>query len=106
MKVCCRCEGPRHKPEKAYCRECTAAVAREYRKTHSATLTPPQRAKNKVRCKSRHALRKGVLKMEPCVACGDLEVEIHHQDYSRPMDVTWVCKEHHLLITLEARRIS
>jgi hypothetical protein len=41
------------------------------------------------------ALKDGkVLKM-PCFVCGDINVEGHHPDYSRPLDVVWLCKKHH-----------
>lgn len=41
------------------------------------------------------ALRKGLLKKEPCVICGDLTVEAHHEDYSKPLNIKWLCKKHH-----------
>jgi len=43
------------------------------------------------------ALKNGSLKKEPCV-CGNIKVEAHHEDYSLPLDVIWVCKKHHVLL--------
>lgn len=43
----------------------------------------------------RDALKKGTLKKEPCM-CGDIEVEAHHPDYSKPLEVIWACKKHHV----------
>lgn len=43
-----------------------------------------------------NAIRDGKLFKTPCQICGDLEVEGHHPDYSKPLDVTWLCKVHHL----------
>ena len=30
----------------------------------------------------------------PCLVCGDRS-EAHHPDYSRPLDVVWLCRTHH-----------
>ena len=32
---------------------------------------------------------------KPCKVCGDLNVEAHHEDYSKPLDVVWLCHKHH-----------
>lgn len=38
------------------------------------------------------ALRKGGMERRPCAFCGTTEpVEAHHHDYSKPLDVTWLC---------------
>lgn len=40
----------------------------------------------------RNALRRGDLTKQPCVFCGEAQgVEAHHHDYSKPLDVTWLC---------------
>ena len=31
----------------------------------------------------------------PCEICGDLRVEAHHDDYSKPLNVRWMCPAHH-----------
>ena len=43
-----------------------------------------------------NAVRSGKLKRMPCVVCGKEKVEGHHEDYSKPLDVIWLCKKHHL----------
>lgn len=47
----------------------------------------------------RNALRSGALKRLPCMFCGAGEhVHAHHRDYSKPLDVKWLCaKCHHRL---------
>ena len=42
-----------------------------------------------------HAVRDGRLKKKPCY-CGETKVEGHHKDYSKPLDIEWLCKKHHL----------
>lgn len=40
------------------------------------------------------ALKKGTLSKQPCFICGE-KAEAHHCDYSRPLDVVWLCSPHH-----------
>lgn len=43
-----------------------------------------------------NALRDGRLSKLPCAFCGTADpVEAHHHDYSKPLDVTWLCKPCH-----------
>lgn len=42
-----------------------------------------------------HALRDGKLQKVPCHVCGCENVEAHHPDYDRPLDVVWLCSSHH-----------
>jgi len=41
-----------------------------------------------------NAIRDGRLKKQPCLICGG-NSEAHHPDYSRPLDVVWLCSKHH-----------
>ena len=42
-----------------------------------------------------NAVRSGKLERLPCFICGELKTEAHHPDYSRPLDVVWLCTQHH-----------
>lgn len=42
-----------------------------------------------------NAKRSGRLKPQPCAVCGNEKVEMHHADYSKPLEVTWLCRKHH-----------
>lgn len=48
------------------------------------------------------ALENGSIKKEFCSICGNEDVEAHHEDYSKPLEVVWLCKKHHYI----KRRIS
>lgn len=37
-----------------------------------------------------------VLQKMPCEICGNVDAGPHHPDYSKPFEVLWRCKEHHL----------
>jgi ribosomal protein S27AE len=42
-----------------------------------------------------NAVLDGRLKRQPCEVCGAEKVEAHHDDYSKPLDVRWLCFKHH-----------
>lgn len=41
------------------------------------------------------ALISGSIERAPCEVCGAGNVEAHHDDYARPLDVRWLCRAHH-----------
>ena len=41
-----------------------------------------------------NAVRDGRANRLPCFVCGK-KAEAHHPDYDRPLDVIWLCPEHH-----------
>jgi len=42
-----------------------------------------------------HAVRTGRLIRQPCEVCGEVKAQAHHDDYSKPLDVRWLCATHH-----------
>jgi hypothetical protein len=42
------------------------------------------------------ALRKGLLTRQPCGLCGSENAHAHHPDYSKPMEIEWLCHVHHM----------
>lgn len=52
--------------------------------------------KHKAHLALTRAIRRGDLVRMPCEKCGALRVEGHHDDYSLPLVVRWLCKSHHL----------
>lgn len=45
--------------------------------------------------KVRAAIRAHRLTRQPCERCGSANVFAHHEDYSRPLDVRWLCRPCH-----------
>ncbi len=41
------------------------------------------------------ARQRGTLVQQPCEICGKPETVAHHDDYSKPLDVRWLCRAHH-----------
>lgn len=42
-----------------------------------------------------NAVRDERLKRQPCEECGAEKVEAHHDDYTKPLEVRWLCNKHH-----------
>jgi ribosomal protein S27AE len=45
-----------------------------------------------------NAIRDGRLIKQPCVICGAARAHAHHKDYTKPLDVTWLCAKCHTRI--------
>lgn len=70
--------------------------SKESRARCSRAWVERNREKRKAHVAVSNALRSGKLKRGPCEVCGvDAKVEAHHVDYSKPLDVMWLCCEHH-----------
>lgn len=41
------------------------------------------------------AIRGGALVRQPCVRCGEEKSIAHHEDYDKPLEVTWLCQPCH-----------
>lgn len=45
------------------------------------------------------SIRKRLIKKEPCEICKSItRVAGHHKDYSKPLEVNWLCPKHHGLL--------
>lgn len=40
-------------------------------------------------------VQRGTIVRQPCEVCGDPKSHGHHDDYSKPFDVVWLCSRHH-----------
>lgn len=65
-------------------------------------VDPKTAHKHKARDLLRKAVKRGTILKEPCKFCGDVKSEGHHEDYYKPLEVTWICRKCHLeLHTME-----
>lgn len=51
----------------------------------------------------KNALTTGKIVKLPCQVCGEIKVEAHHTDYSKPLEVEWLCRKHHLEVHKQAK---
>lgn len=54
-------------------------------------LNPEQKLKANARSHAVTALRRGQLQRAPCEKCGAALAQMHHDDYSKPLQVRWLC---------------
>jgi len=102
MKYCKRCKTPIEKP--SYCAPCKSAYEKAWRAKHPGYSNEAKkrwmlvnRERANAREVYRYALRTGKIQRGPCLVCGVTEgVEGHHTDYTKPLEVIWLCRPHHL----------
>lgn len=83
---------------------------REYDRLRYQTASVRQRAaesqrvsrrrepgKSNARTAVARALRSGRLVRKPCEVCGAAKAEAHHDDYTRPLEIRWMCRVHHMM---------
>lgn len=68
---------------------------RKNRPKHSE-LREDQRKKANTRAYTKQLIKRGELTKQPCKVCGNVNSESHHEDYSNPREVIWLCRDHHL----------
>lgn len=67
-----------------------AEQMRAYAKAHGTA------EHHKARRKVRHEIEMGRLARQPCEVCGsEQKIHAHHDDYSLPLSVRWLCQLHH-----------
>jgi hypothetical protein len=95
--TCSKCHNPleTNRLKQRYCLSCHNEYMRLNRKRHSE-LTDEQRMKANCRSYLNVYINRGKIVKQPCEICNSLITEAHHLDYSKPLDVHWYCREHHL----------
>lgn len=90
--------------KKNYCKKCAAKYNREWRKKNPPS--PEQKLKDFVRGKTYYEIKMGRLIRKPCEICGESKVEAHHDDYSKPFEIRWLCIKHHHEFHGKQRRLN
>jgi len=85
------------------------ARAHRYAGKYKDAFTEANPEKRAAHVAAGNAIRSGRLKALPCERCGyAVGVQAHHEDYSKPLDVIWLCTrchgERHREINEERRR--
>jgi transcription elongation factor Elf1 len=73
---------------------------------HNSGINQRQKSPEKyqARYKVKLALHNGLLTKLPCQFCGIKKVEAHHLDYSKPLDIIWLCSNCHKLLHKELKK--
>jgi hypothetical protein len=94
-RCCTHCGRRPHAPGHAWCRPCKNASWKIRRPMYSE-LPEWQRRRAIARAYAGVYVRIGKLKPQPCEKCGTTRlVQKHHEDYSKPLAVRWLCQPHH-----------
>ena len=74
------------------CKECL----KKYRAFQSALHYKAHPEQRRAQRRAQYAIKTGKLTKGPCEVCGTTEdVQAHHEDHSKPLDVNWLCRSHH-----------
>lgn len=103
---CIRCQTLHDKEYRANNKEKHAAQSRLWRANNRvkardiqnrSTVKHRKDHADKVHARSivSHAIRDGKLIRKPCEVCEDPKSQAHHDDYSKPLEVKWLCLKHH-----------
>jgi hypothetical protein len=75
-------------------REDAAVKARKAQQQQCYRNDPALRPRYEARWLVNRAVAAGRLDRQPCEVCG-LKAEKHHDDYSKPLEIRWLCRRHH-----------
>lgn len=70
-----------------------AEINKRYRE--KVLRTDLQRQKERCRWYAREYVKRGKLIRKACEKCGNPKSEMHHTDYSQPLEVRWLCRPCH-----------
>lgn len=80
-----------------------AQVTRWHHSEHGKLMLRISRAKRVLLHKEKfiakeiieNLVRRGIIQRQSCVNCGNKNSQGHHPDYSKPLEVIWLCQAHH-----------
>lgn len=85
------------------CKECNKkrlsswrSVTPGYNAEHVKRFRENNKEKHQAHRAVERALRVGRITRLKCMVCGSSDSEAHHEDYSKKLDVMWLCRQHHI----------
>ncbi len=96
--LCSRCRKNPPANGQRYCNECFATFAREQyhrRPDKRRKLSDVELLASRARAYARTYIKRGKLQIRPCEVEGcQTPPSLYHKDYSKPLDVTFLCRQH------------
>lgn len=77
------------------CRKCRANYKRQYKRCNFADYERRHPDRVKARRALNNAVASGKVRRKPCEVCRSPKTHGHHEDYSKPLKVRWLCRRHH-----------
>lgn len=109
MKICTRCHAEKTESEfhlrrqtqrGSWCKSCIRLAVSEYRIRRDPV-------KVKARKIAWSAKESGVLTTQACEICSSTNaIQMHHEDYSKPLKVKWLCEKCHRQFHASSRSIK
>ena len=107
LHICKDCLRPELRAQYYRSRERRIAAMKEYQSTEKgkqvqrdSTQRMSEKYPEKLACReqTKKLINKGELTKLPCEICGYEKVQCHHEDYTKPERVRWLCTEHHKIL--------
>lgn len=91
---------PHHLNHRRICQECHEHFLGHHQQVHCSKCCPvrglPTSTQKLARSALYKALRVGTIVRQPCEVCGATHrIHAHHDDYSKPLAIRWLCSLHH-----------
>jgi len=91
--LCIKCnKNERRSGSQRWCNDCHVEYMRDIRPNHSE-LTDEQRKRANARSYANVYKNRGKLIQGNCEKCGSPDSQMHHDDYDKPLEVTWLCRD-------------
>lgn len=98
---CRECTTARHRDRRGYRpairREETLEQYKQRRLQQVKEFTQSHPVETRAQKAAHKAIVSGKLVRQPCEVCGEEKVHAHHDDYTKPLEVRWLCPSHHRL---------
>lgn len=87
------------KPYKySYCQRCSTKWLRIWRRNNKnyRLLSKEEKKRHIARAYTQSYIKTGKLTPQPCRECGNPITQPHHIDYNKPLEIVWLCRQHHI----------
>jgi hypothetical protein len=93
-RLCGRCKEDLRGKSSRYCNSCQAQYMRDTRPAYK-DLSEDQKERSRCRAYANTYLKRGLIEKKPCEVSGcRAPACMHHEDFSRPLKIRWICRSH------------